>query len=401
MGSCSGGFPASDWVRSGFGSLRLSEVSGRIVAMADILSARAGDTLLAIGTRKGLWLATSHDRLSWTLSGPHFLMTEIPSIGIDTRRATPRILLGMRSEHWGPTVVHSDDLGASWAEPDHGAIRFPSDTGAALERVWQLQPDSAGRPGVVWAGSEPISVWKSEDGGEHFELNRALWDHPHRTEWGAGYGGAAAHSITPDPTDDSSLHIAMSTGGVYRTGDGGASWSARNTGISAYFMPDPNPPFGQCVHKIARDAADPHRLYAQNHHGVYRSDDDADTWKSIADGLPTDFGFVMLAHPSEADTIWVIPIQADGERIPPQGHLAVYRSQDAGSHWTRFDDGLPAASFNAVLRDAAAVDESDPVGVYFGTRDGTVYASADAGESYHTVVEHLPDVLCVRAAVLR
>ena len=357
-------------------------------------------TVVAIGTKKGLWLAASTNRQDWTLSEPKFLMNEIPSIAIDTRAGRTRILVGVRSEHWGPTVAHSDDLGTTWVEPDHGAIRFPADTGAALARVWQIQPDAEDRPDVVWAGCEPISVWKSTDGGEHFELNRGLWDHPHRLEWGAGYGGAAAHSIAVDPTDENNLHIAMSTGGVYRTSDGGASWTARNSGISAYFLPDPNPEFGQCVHKIARDAVDPHRLYAQNHHGVYRSDDNADTWKSIADGLPADFGFVMLTHPRRGDTAWVIPLKADGERIPPDGKLAVHRTDDAGATWTRWDDGLPQSEFNSVLRDAAAADTADPLGVYFGTRAGDVYASSDEGTTFTQLASHLPDVLCVRAATV-
>ena len=359
-----------------------------------------GTVVVAIGTKKGLWLATSQDRATWTLSRPHFLMHEIPSIGIDGRNGRTRILVGVRSEHWGPTVAHSDDLGVTWTEPENGAIRFEEDTGAALERVWQIQPDSEDRPGVVWAGAEPISVWKSTDGGEHFDLNRGLWDHPHRTDWGAGYGGAAAHSIVIGATDDATVHVAMSTGGVYRSKDGGASWSARNTGISAYFLPDPHPEFGQCVHKIAADAVVPGRLYAQNHHGVYRSDDDAETWKSIADGLPSDFGFVMLAHPRAAGTVWVIPLKADGERIPPDGRLALHRTEDAGDTWTRLDAGLPDAEFNSVLRDAAATDTADPVGVYFGTRGGEVYASADEGETFTRIVAHLPDVLCVRATVI-
>ncbi|HEY2043149.1 MAG TPA: hypothetical protein VGH11_10775 [Jatrophihabitans sp.] len=360
--------------------------------------------LLAIGTRKGLWLATSPDRSSWSLTGPHFLMREVPSVGIDTRPGSgdgglPRILVGVRSEHWGPTVAHSDDLGETWVEPDNGAIRFPTDTDTALERVWQLQPDTADRPGVVWAGCEPISVWKSTDGGEHFELNRGLWDHPHRKDWGAGYGGAAAHSIAVSP-DENTLHIAMSTGGVYRSTDAGQTWQARNTGITAYFMPDPNPEFGQCVHKIARDPVKSERLFAQNHHGVYRSDDNADTWKSIADGLPSDFGFVMLAHPRRSATAWVIPMKADGERIPPDGQLAVHRTDDAGDTWTRLDNGLPHHEYNAVLRDAAAVDTAEPAGVYFGTRGGTVYASSDEGASFVQIATNLPDVLCIRAATL-
>lgn len=355
-------------------------------------------TLLAIGTRKGLWLATSEDRRSWSLSAPHFLMTEVPSIGIDTRDGRTRLMVGVRSEHFGPTVLHSDDLGTAWDEPAGGAIRFPVDTGAAVERIWQLRPDSADRPGVVWAGCEPISVWRSDDGGEHFQLCRGLWDHPHRSEWGAGYGGAAAHSVVPGP--DGTVHVAMSTGGVYRTRDGGATWEPRNCGISAYFLPGPAPEFGQCVHKIARDAADPRRLYAQNHHGVYRSDDDGDSWTSIADGLPADFGFVMLADPRRGGRIRVVPLVADGERIPPDGELAVHRSDDAGSTWRRLDAGLPTHEYKAVLRDAACVDAGNPVGVYVGTRGGEVYASADEGESFSTVTSHLPDVLCVRAAVL-
>ncbi|MCZ2401671.1 exo-alpha-sialidase [Paenarthrobacter sp. Z7-10] len=360
----------------------------------------AQTTVLAIGTKKGLWLATSQDREQWSFSGPHFLMNEIPSIGIDTRGGRTRIMVGVRSEHWGPTVAHSDDLGATWTEPEQGAIRFPEDANSALERVWQIYPDSADRPGVVWAGCEPISVWKSTDGGEHFELNRGLWDHPHRSQWGAGFGGAAAHTVLPSPTDERTLHVAMSTGGVYRSTDSGETWEARNHGISAYFMPDPDPEFGQCVHKVARDAQVPDRLYAQNHHGVYRSDDNADTWTSIADGLPADFGFVMMAHPSRSGTAWVIPIKADGERIPPDGKLAVHRTDDAGSSWTRLDSGLPQSEFNVVLRDAAAVDTAEPAGVYFGTRGGSVYASADEGNSFTEVIAHLPDVLCVRAAVV-
>ena len=370
--------------------------------------------VLTVGTRKGLWLATSEDRRSWQLSEPILLMHEVPSVAVDTRGGRTRLLLGTRSEHWGTAVLRSDDLGATWSEPEQGGIRFGDDDGAALARIWQIQPDSEQRPGVVWAGCEPISLWRSTDGGEHFDLVRGLWDHPHRGEWGAGYGGAAAHSVLPSPVDDT-VHVAMSTGGVYRSLDGGGTWQPRNSGISAYFFPGPAPEFGQCVHKIARDADDPRRLYAQNHHGVYRSDDAGDTWVSVADGLPSDFGFVMLADPARGGRLWVVPLVADGERVPPGGHLAVHRSDDAGATWTASEQGLPDGCWNAVLRDAACVDdvavraredggddgsEASQTGVYLGTRAGDVYASADGGRTFVTVARGLPDVLSVRAAVV-
>jgi len=64
--------------------------------------------LLAIGTRKGLWLAHSDDdRRTWTLGGPHLLAQEVAAVAVDTRGPTPRVLAGIQYGHWGPSVVRS------------------------------------------------------------------------------------------------------------------------------------------------------------------------------------------------------------------------------------------------------------------------------------------------------
>src|SRR4051794_28476664 len=364
------------------------------------MSASGSTVVVAIGTRKGLWLARSDDRQGWSLDGPHLLMTEVPSVAIDTRGGTPHLMVGARSEHWGPTVQHSDDLGQTWSEHEGGAVVFPADAGAALERVWQIQPDTRGRPGVVWAGCEPTSLWRSDDGGQSFTLVQGLWDHPHRPKWYPGFGGAAVHTVVPHPTDDDRVLVAMSTGGVYTSDDRGGSWQPHNSGIRVSFMPDPYPEFGQCVHKVAAAGPDGDRLYAQNHHGVYRSDDGGRSWESIADGLPADFGFVALGHPRDPATAWFVPLVADAQRVPPEGRLRVHRTTDGGASWTANESGLPDDCWVTPLRDAACVDDLDPVGVYLGTRAGTVYASADEGRTFTTVAENLPDVLSVRAAAL-
>jgi hypothetical protein len=91
------------------------------------------EAVLLIGTKKGLWVGRSDaERHKWELEGPQFEMQGVYSVGIDTRGDRPRLFVGGTSEHWGPAVFHSDDLGRSWDEPPKGSITFPEDTGASL-----------------------------------------------------------------------------------------------------------------------------------------------------------------------------------------------------------------------------------------------------------------------------
>jgi photosystem II stability/assembly factor-like uncharacterized protein len=198
------------------------------------------------------------------------------------------------------------------------------------------------------------------------------------------------------------LHVAISTGGVYRSDDGGASWQARNLGIANPVGVDEAPEFGQCVHKVSRDAEDPDRLFLQNHGGLYRSDDRGDSWVSIAEGVPSDFGFPMVSHPRQGRTAYVIPLDYDLGRCVPEGKARVYRTTDGGSSWTALSQGLPQQNaFLTVLRDGFCADaparDDVPVGLWFGTRSGHVFRSDDEGESWRCAAEYLPDVLCVRA----
>ncbi|MEC4021076.1 WD40/YVTN/BNR-like repeat-containing protein [Streptomyces sp. H27-D2] len=358
------------------------------------------DVLLAVGTRKGLFVGRRRGG-DWDLSGPHFNAEAVYSVAIDTRRTVPRLLAGADSAHFGPSVFHSDDLGETWQEPKKPAVKFPKDTGTSLERVWQLHPAGPAAPDVVYAGTEPGALFRSEDGGETFELVRSLWDHPTRESWVPGGGGLAVHTVITDPGDANVVTVAVSTAGVFRSLDGGASWAPSNSGVQAVFLPDPHPEFGQCVHKIAQDPVDRDRLYLQNHWGVYRSDDAGANWTDIGAGLPSDFGFSIAAHPRRANVAYVFPINADIDRVPAGKRCRVYRTEDAGANWQALGAGLPQGDhYGTVLRDALRLDDDDPAGVYFGNRNGEVYASDDDGDSWRLLASHLPDVLCVRAAVV-
>ncbi len=277
-------------------------------------------TVLLVGTRKGLWIGTSDEaREDWKFTGPHHNMEEVYSCMVDTRSDPVRLFAGASSSWLGPQVKWSDDLGETWQETPGGAIKFPEGTDASVERVWQLVPGI--EDGTVWAGTEPGAVWRSTDRGATFSLEQQLWDHPHRKEWGAGFGGQAFHTILPHPSDPASVTVAISSGGVYQTDDDGASWAPRNQGVRAEFLPEGEqyPEFGQCVHKMSRHPSRPERLFMQNHGGVYRSDDHARSWNYIADRLPADFGFPVVVHPHEPDTVFVFPLSGERRSLPTRG----------------------------------------------------------------------------------
>ncbi|WP_340538577.1 WD40/YVTN/BNR-like repeat-containing protein [Nocardioides sp. GXZ039] len=360
-------------------------------------------TVVMIGTRKGLWIATSDDeRADWRLTGPHHDMEEVYSCMIDTRGGAPRLLVGTSSPWFGPQVRWSDDLGVTWHETPGGGIRFDEGSGDAVERVWQLTPGL--EPDVVWTGTEPGAVWRSEDQGRTFALVRGLWEHPHREQWGAGYGGQAFRTILPHPSDPDSVTVAISSGGVYQSADAGRTWAPRNVGLRAEFYPEGQqyPEFGQCVHKIARHPDRPERLFLQNHGGVYRSDDHGGTWESIAAGLPAEFGFPIVVDPHDPETVYVFPLLGSDRRYPADARAAVWRSRDAGSTWEPLADGLPEQFWVGVMRDAMTADDHDRVGLYLGARNGAVWcnpdAGADTGAGWRTVAANLPDVMAVRAA---
>lgn len=349
---------------------------------------------IAVGTRKGLW-SVRGDGAGWEVSQPLRHMAEFSAVAWLPRAEgePPRLLAGARSWFWGPTVMVSDDDGLTWTEPEAGAIAFPESAEAAVERIWNLTPDLR-EPDVVWAGCEPHSLWRSADGGRHFTLNSALWEHPHRTQWHPGGGGAAIHTIVP--RTDGSLLVAMSTGGVYRSADSQSGWVPANRGIRVDFQPEEYPEFNQCVHRIAVDAVDQNQVFAQNHGGVYHSMDSGDSWRPIMEGLPADFGFVVLAHPTLTRTAWVLPIDAE-TMFPPEGRLRLWRTDDAGGSWAEAGDGLPDGDYASVMRDAAHVIEYDgDAAIAFGTRNGSVFASLDGGHTFTEVASRLPDVLSVR-----
>jgi len=118
-----------------------------------------------------------------------------------------------------------------------------------------------------------------------------------------------------------------------------------------------------------------------------------------------DIGFPVVPHPTDADTVWVFPM--DGTqlwpRTSPGARPAVYRTRNGGKAWERLDAGLPRANaWLTVFRQAMDADRDERrTGIYFGTTSGALWGSGDGGEGWHLLAEHLPRIQSVRVAELR
>jgi photosystem II stability/assembly factor-like uncharacterized protein len=358
--------------------------------------------IICVGTKKGLFVAEApKTRRNFALRGPFGPGVAVYAALFDTR-GTPRIYASSCNPFFGMKVLRSTDLGKKFKETK-SAPAFPKDDGRALANIWSLEPGDTKKD--LWCGVEPASLFRSSDGGDTWEMVAGISNHEHARKWHPGNGGLCLHTIL---RENGRVHVGISTGGHYLSEDGGASFQAANQGVGAGFVPDPYPEFGQCVHKIAGHKDAPGRLYMQNHGGwpdrpgigVLRSDDHGHTWQSIAKGLPSDFGFPILVHPHDPDTVYVMPHEGM-TRTCPGGAPAVWRSENGGDSWSRLDHGLPKKeSFFTVQRDAMDNDELKSPALYFGTTTGQLWMGRDGGEEWSCLFQSLPPIHCVKVAVV-
>ncbi|HSU06180.1 MAG TPA: exo-alpha-sialidase [Acetobacteraceae bacterium] len=379
-----------------------------------MMQADPGRLMLLVATRKGAFvLHGDAARRDFRMDGPHFLGHVIHHVVLDPRdRLT--MLMAVSTGHLGPTVFRSSDFGATWQEAEQPP-RFPKAAEGtrkrAVDHVFWLTPGHSCEPGVWYAGTSPQGLFRSEDGGRSWNGVAGLNDHPMLDTWTGGEqdgtpDGPKLHSILIDPRDKRRMYVGMSSGGVFVTDDQGTAWRPLNRGSLAEFLPNQYPDYGQDPHRVMLHPLRPDRLYQQNHCGIYRMDLPEEHWTRIGERMPAeigDIGLPLALHPRDPDTAWVIPM--DGStvwpRVSPGGRPAVYATRDAGEKWRRLDQGLPREqAWFTVKRQSFGADTLDPVGLYFGTTGGSLWASSDEGERWRCIAEHLPEIYAVEAALV-
>lgn len=359
-----------------------------------------------VATKKGAFTLTSDsNRQNWHQSDPIFLGHIVHHVVSDPRNQSV-CLMAAKTGHLGPTVFRSLDGGKSWKEasaPPAFAPPVSGDPGdqRSVDRVFWLTPGHASEKDTWYAGTSPAGIFKSADAGDTWTPVSGFNEHPMYKEW-TGVGptpdGQFLHSIRVHPHNAKQMYLAISIGGVFESTDAGENWAPLNQGCYAEFLPDDTAEFGHDPHCLIVHPTKPERLYQQNHCGSYRMDRPNDKWIRIGDNMPRevgDIGFPIVVHPSDPDTAWVFPMDGTDvwPRTSPDGKPSVYVTRDGGASWHRQDKGLPPEkAYFTVKRQAMTTDRSDPVGLYFGTTTGEVWASADGGESWSCIARHMPEI---------
>ena len=352
-------------------------------------------TELLVGTKKGLFVLEGEPGSGFEVRSRAFAGEPIDFAMRDP--GSGRVIATSTSPFYGPKIWFAEDPAGEWTQAE--GVALPDGGDEALERIWVIV---AGEGGSLYAGGDPGVLFESRDGGQTWELNRALRRHRVDEVWQPGGGGLCLHSIVPWPDEPDKLAVAVSAAGVWLTDDHGETWRKGNRGIAARYVPEEAPEESSplCVHRMERAKRDPQRMFIQFHGGVYRSDDAGQSWSEIGSGLPSDFGFPLALDPGDPDSAYVIPLTGDFDRVTPEGHVRVYETRDAGATWTPRGEGLPAdRAYLTVLRRAFdRADEGSSLQLYFGATSGDVFGSGDAGGSWFTAATRLPPVFSVTAS---
>ncbi|HEX4743840.1 MAG TPA: exo-alpha-sialidase [Candidatus Limnocylindria bacterium] len=371
----------------------------------------AKSVAVLVGTKKGLFvLRSGAARSRWRVEGPHFAGQPVTHASFDPRDGAS-IYAAVNATWGGPRIEVSRDLGKTWKTAANPA--FPKGTvGAAagggadgelsFKETWHIEPGHASTPDIVWAGTAPAAIFRSDDRGMTWTLVPGLSGHPSRKTWNPGGAGTInLHSIAVDAADPKKLAVGISAGGVYETRDGGKTWAPRNTGLTTEtYAPGVVMESGQCVHHLVAHPTAPNVRFMQAHEGIWWWNEAQSRWDSGGDtGRPANYGFAAAIHPHDTETGYVFPLDWP-QRMSNELGVAVYRTRDRGKTWKRMTAGLPKGAPMEVMREGLATDRLDPAGVYFGTNAGEVWASADEGKTWQRAAEYLPPVLSVGTATL-
>jgi hypothetical protein len=204
----------------------------------------ADRVVVCVGTKRGLFLLESdRARGSWKTSGPHLKGWQVFHAVVDAR-GTPRVHAAAVSSTFAATTASGElssmKLDAAKKPPVPpkllpGQAKFIRKWKLPSEpRIWHIEPGRPSEKGVLYAGTAPAALFRSEDEGRTWKEVLGLSKHPSRKSWTPGAGGLCLHSIQLDPADPKRMYVGISSAGVFRTDNGGKTWKPANRGITGF-----------------------------------------------------------------------------------------------------------------------------------------------------------------------
>ena len=302
-------------------------------------------------------------------------------------------------------VVHPRESGVMYAGTQDGPYRT-IDGGEHWERlgfpdrgavVWSIAFHPT-RPQVMYAGVAPIGIYRSEDGGDNWKKLTGAKS-PGHCEMGFP---ARVTRIAVDPGAPDDVYAALEVSGVIRSADGGDTWTdlsapliklAENPRLKSRLGSDIDSEGMLDSHAFAVSAAATGTAFLAVRMGLFRSDDRGASWKDMEIGRfsPLTYCRDVIVSPIDPHVMYAcLSVSARGN----DGSL--YRSDDIGQTWRRFDHGVKAHGTMM----AVAAHPRDPAKIYCVSRCGQVFGTEDAGTSWreYPLPEGVRDVYTVACA---
>ena len=246
-------------------------------------------------------------------------------------------------------------------------------------------------PSVVYAGTEPPFLFRSADGGESWSELEGVRKLPGRGKWSYPPPPHIAHikGIAIHPEDPEIIYLSIEEGGVIRSLDAGEAWRYVSKGEAETFrsVSRVTGVYQDC-HVVRLSPHDPDIVFVSTGDGLYRSPDCGKSWMRVDRGYATKkyFGPICI-HPKKPNVVYTVA--SVGPPMEPNNYSSVYKSTDGGFTFEeielRSSKPLHIVGWNGLV-----IDPLDPAQLYFGTAEGELYGSADAGEGWKRLPVDLP-----------